>query len=370
MREETCLDVLRGKIEESRGGDYKEAFEKEVVGTVVLTSYNNRTYSIAGVDWDSNPLSTFDTRDGKVSFKDYYQTRYNLPVREGRQPLLISRMSARDTRGGRDQPAILVPELCRTTGLTDSMRSNFQMMKALGEYTRMEPTKRVDRLNDFAKRILTTKASAETLTKFGVAMDQNLLRISGRALNGEKILFGREREAEYDPASADWTPALRNNEMYTNETCTKWALTYPRKVAQEVAAFLKLMVEVSNGFNYQMAQPKMIELQDDRVNSYAQEVGKMVQKDPKLIMCVFMGSAPTNAVRYATIKKLTAVTNAVPTQCILAKTMTPKRGAPVSTLKSVATKVVMQINCKLGGAPWMVRKKLSFILIFNTFDLD
>lgn len=360
MREETCLDVLRDKIANAgrQGGDHREQFEKEIVGTVVLTSYNNRTYSVAGVNWDMNPLSTFDTRDGKVSFKDYYQTRYRLPVREGRQPLLIARVSARDTRGGRDQPALLVPELCRTTGLTDSMRTNFHMMKALGEYTRMDPTKRVQRLMAFSKRLLTTPASSETLTKFGVAMNQNLMKIPGRVLNGEQILFGRGKVADYDAASADWTPAIRNSEMYTNETCTKWALTFPRKISQEVTAFLKLMVEVSNGFSYQMAQPKMIELNDDRVNSYAQEVGELIKKDPKLIMCVFMGAAPTNAVRYATIKKLTAVANAIPTQCILAKTLTPKKGANISTLKSVATKVVMQINCKLGGAPWMVSKKL------------
>lgn len=361
MREDTCLDVLRTKTQEARqhGGDYKEQFEKEIVGTVVLTGYNNRTYSIAGVNWEMNPRSTFDTRDGEVSFREYYQSRYNLPVREERQPLLISRVTARDTRGGRNQPALLIPELCRTTGLTDAMRSNFQMMKVLGEYTRMDPTKRVDGLNDFSRRIRTTPASAQTLDKFGVAMDQHLMRIAGRVLTAEQMLFGQGRTAEYDAATADWTPAIRNNQMYENERCVKWAIFFPRKVSQEVAAFLKLMIEVSNGFNYDMGTPKIIELADDRVQSYAKEVTEFVKKDPKMLMCVFMGSAPTNAVRYATIKKITAVANAIPTQCILSKTLTPKRGANISTLKSVATKVVMQINCKLGGAPWMVRMEIS-----------
>jgi aubergine len=107
MRLETCLDVLRNLS--NQGGNYRESFEREVVNTVVLTGYNNRTYSIAGVNWDMSPASRFTTRDGETSFIDYYRTRYQLTIREARQPLLLARLSARDIRGGREQQALLVP---------------------------------------------------------------------------------------------------------------------------------------------------------------------------------------------------------------------------------------------------------------------
>lgn len=54
--------------------------------------------------------------------------RYNLTIKEQHQPLLISRPKEKDLRGGRksDDPILLVPELCRATGITDEMRSNFR----------------------------------------------------------------------------------------------------------------------------------------------------------------------------------------------------------------------------------------------------
>lgn len=107
MRLETCLDVLRNLT--NQGGNYRESFEREIVNTVVLTGYNNRTYSIAGVNWDMTPASTFATRDGETSFIDYYRKRYQLTIREARQPLLLARLSARDVRSGREQQALLVP---------------------------------------------------------------------------------------------------------------------------------------------------------------------------------------------------------------------------------------------------------------------
>jgi aubergine len=352
MRYDTCLNVLQSLTQE--GGDFRAKFEKDVVGTVVLTDYNNKTYSIAGVNWEMNPASRFTTRQGEISFSDYYRTRYNLPIRDQRQPLLIARLSARDIRGGREQQALLVPELCRTTGLTDGMRQNFQMMKALGEYTRMEPTRRVQRLLDFSRRFHSTPECMEALSKFNVSLETPLLQVSGRFLPPENILFGNDRSATYEAAKADWTPAIRNNSQYSNVSLKKWIVIYPKKIAKEVNDFLKLLVEVANGLGYEVAQPKKFEIADDRVANYYDEVKKACHLDPKMIMCFFMGNQPTNAVRYATVKKLTYVTNSIPSQCILAKTITPKRGAAIGSIRSVATKVVLQLNSKLGGAPWMV----------------
>jgi aubergine-like protein len=51
---------------------------------------------------------------------------------------------------------------------------------------------------------------------------------------------------------------------------------------------------------------------------------------------------------YSAIKKKCCVDIPVPTQVMLYKNITR------DNVKSVATKVAVQINCKLGGAPWTV----------------
>lgn len=52
--------------------------------------------------------------------------------------------------------------------------------------------------------------------------------------------------------------------------------------------------------------------------------------------------------RYASIKKMGCCTYGVPTQVIVQKTLNNKG------LMSIATKVAIQLNCKIGGTPWLV----------------
>lgn len=52
--------------------------------------------------------------------------KYNKTIRDLNQPLLVSSSKLKDVRGGQKNNIILIPELCRATGLTEDMRSNFR----------------------------------------------------------------------------------------------------------------------------------------------------------------------------------------------------------------------------------------------------
>lgn len=113
---------------------------------------------------------------------------------------------------------------------------------------------------------------------------------------------------------------------------------------------------------YTMGDPKMIKLSDDRKEAYVYALEEISGKDPKMIMCV----VPNNAAdRYAAIKRKTCVERAIPTQVIVAKTLQPKKGG----LMSIATKVMIQLNCKLGGAPWMIKFPLKGVMAIG-FDVS
>jgi aubergine-like protein len=64
-----------------------------------------------------------------VNFLDYYKNRYGITIRDESQPLLIVKASEKSQRDGNDGPVILVPELCNMTGLADSQREDFKLMK-------------------------------------------------------------------------------------------------------------------------------------------------------------------------------------------------------------------------------------------------
>lgn len=109
--------------------NFKDTVQKSLLGAVVITPYNNKTYTIRDIDFDQTPLSTFKTKDGDKTYVEYYKTNYGLDVHDLQQPMLISykerKMIGQNGRGQEDRLTIsLLPELTQLTGLTDEMRSD------------------------------------------------------------------------------------------------------------------------------------------------------------------------------------------------------------------------------------------------------
>lgn len=204
MRQDTVYDLLR----EFKG----DAFKKEVIGSIVLTDYNNKvrtskifarpfastsnyfqTYRVDDVDFEATPLSTFDQKGTQVTYADYYLNRYNIVIRDKKQPMLVSNPKARDKRDGRNQLIYLIPELCRATGLTDKMRSNFQLMRSMAGHTQMDPERRKARLLTLSRRLHNSGESVAAFEKFHTDISQDLVKFTGRQLKQETMVFGNDR---------------------------------------------------------------------------------------------------------------------------------------------------------------------------------
>lgn len=248
-----------------------------------------------------------------------------------------------------------MPELLLVTGLTDSMRNNFQLMRAMAEHTRLDPLKRVERLLTFNNRLNTTAKSKEQFSQFHTKLRPELVEFTGREIAQESMFFGEGKEFTNDSKNVDWTNAMKTACMHTSVDLTRWIIISPKRANAETTKFLSLLNEVASGMKYTMGNPKIVEISDDRVNTYATELQKVIRLDPKFIMIVLPNA---NADRYATVKKITCIQNAIPTQVVVQKTMMAKNGN-WGGVKSVATKVLIQMNCKLGGAAWTVKIPLT-----------
>lgn len=89
------------------------------------------------IDFDSCPETTFLKKEVPTSFKDYYKTQYQETITDLSQPLLVHK----DRKTGNE--VMLIPELCCLTGLTDSMRADFRLMKDLSVITHTDANKKV-----------------------------------------------------------------------------------------------------------------------------------------------------------------------------------------------------------------------------------
>lgn len=126
IRTDTVLDVLLQCYRDNRE-DYKTAFENRVLGSVVLTTYNNNTYKITDINYNENPENVFHLKDGTTkTYIEYYAEKHKKNITDRRQPLLISRSTKRQERAGQTEFFALVPELCCLTGFDDEMRNNQQ----------------------------------------------------------------------------------------------------------------------------------------------------------------------------------------------------------------------------------------------------
>lgn len=164
LRTETILEILVN-LGRKGASNLKGEAEKALLGTSVVTKYNNKNYKIDGIDFEDSPRGTFTNQRGEtISFIEYYERQYGIKIKDEKQPMLINRPKIKGLAEGQTERIIkLVPELCFPTGLTgkktftasilevisliififlDAQRADFKIMKELGTYTRLTPPQR------------------------------------------------------------------------------------------------------------------------------------------------------------------------------------------------------------------------------------
>lgn len=360
FRSDTVHDTIRGLTRS--GGDYKINVERAVVGMTVMTEYNNATYRVDGVNWDINPASTFETKDGPVSFCSYYKSKFGLSIKDERQPLLISKASARNIRAGQTSDICLVPEFCRITGLTDTERTDFKVMRALAQATAQDPLSRVKRLLDFSKRLGGNARSIQSYQDNGMTMEKQLVTLRGRRMKQEVIFLGNETEVDLaNRDNADWTKSLQSNKMFVSVLSAKlknWFFVYPKRLERSAQLFWNTFSGPANRLDgNRITNPIWKALNGDTNRDYVQGLNEVMSKDPSFIMVLVPND---KADRYEAIKKTTLCSSrVVPTQVINDR----KTVSNNKDLLSIATKVAIQVNCKLGGIPWFVDFRLAGIMI-------
>ena len=72
--------------------------------------------------------------------------------------------------------------------------------------------------------------------------------------------------------------------------------------------------------------------------------------------------------RYSCIKKKCCLDNAVPSQVVTLKAIAPRGEKAAAGLMSIATKVVIQMNAKVSGVPWMIELPLKGLMTIG-FDV-
>lgn len=347
MRTQNAYELLR-EIRAADPVNFKQLAASSLIGSCIFTKYNNKTYTIEDIAWNMSPQDTFPTRDGNtISFIDYYKQQYDITLTDESQPLLINRKNVRVSGSTEKVEKIvcLVPEISYLTGLTNSMRNDFTVMKDIAHYTRVTPNQRVAALRKYLENVQNSPEAQKVLASWGLRIGNDNILLSGRQLENEIIYFGNNQCKTND--NCDWSRAAGDNQVTGPVDMNNWIVFYTDRDRKYAMEFSDLMCRLGNVMGCRITQPKQIKLPDDRSETYIKMCQQNINKHTQIV--VFICPNMRND-RYSIIKRICCTQIPVASQVINSRTLSnPQK------IRSIVQKIALQMTCKLGGTLWTVR---------------
>ncbi|KAM5224618.1 piwi-like protein 4 isoform 7-T12 [Hipposideros larvatus] len=236
--------------------------------------------------------------------------------------------------------------------LTSRVTSDFQLMKAVAEKTRLSPLERQQRLARLADDIQRNKDARFELETWGLHFGCQM-SLAGRVVPSEKILM---QDHICQPASAaDWSKDMRTWKILSTQSLNKWLIICSDRAENVTENFLSCLRRVGSSMGFNVDYPKIIKVQETPA-AFFSAIQKHFDPGVQLVMCIL----PSNqqSYYYDSIKKYLSSDCPVPSQCVLVQTLN-KQGM----MMSVASKIAMQMNCKLGGELWAVEIPLKSLMV-------
>ncbi|OBS73023.1 hypothetical protein A6R68_12405, partial [Neotoma lepida] len=359
IRNDSVLDVMHAIYQQNKE-HFQDECSKLLVGSIVITRYNNRTYRIDDVDWNKTPKDSFVMSDGKeITFLEYYSKNYGITVKEDDQPLLIHRPSERQNNHGTllKGEILLLPELSFMTGIPEKMKKDFRAMKDLTQQINLSPKQHHSALECLLQRISQNDTANNELTRWGLSLQKDVHKIEGRLLPMERINL---RSTSFVTSEdLNWVKEVTRDASILTIPMHFWALFYPKRAMDQARELVNMLEKIAGPIGMRISPPAWVELKDDRIETYIRTIQSLLGVEGKIqmVVCIIMG---TRDDLYGAIKKLCCVQSPVPSQVINVRTISQ----PIR-LRSVAQKILLQMNCKLGGELWGVDIPLKQLMVIG-----
>ncbi|XP_068460934.1 piwi-like protein 2 [Clinocottus analis] len=358
LRNDSVLNVMNTLYQQSKE-NFQEECTKELIGNIIITRYNNCTYRIDAIQWDKSPKDTFTLMDGtETTFVEYYSKNYGIAIKEMDQPLLMHRPKERSKPGGKQiitGEILLVPELSFMTGIPEKMRKDFRSMKDLNMHINVNGEQYTHSLKQLLKNISTNPESRKELAQWGLDIDSEIMVTKGRILPLETICL--QSSSSTAGADVSWSREVVRDASISSVPLKIWAIFYPRRCAEQAEELVSTFIKVSGPIGMRLERPIRVELRDDRTETYIKSIHSQLTNEPnmQLVVSIMVGNRDD---LYSAIKKLCCVKSPIPSQAINIRTISQ----PLK-LKSIAQKILLQMNCKLGGELWTVSVPLKHLMV-------
>lgn len=226
--------------------------------------------------------------------------------------------------------------------------NDFHFKQDLDSITKLTCQKRYDQVVGLINKINNKPDAQAELNKWNMNFSTDVIKFETKVLLQNKILFSNTLIDKAQPKG--WDIEVQKARHISSVSLNNWIVFYLPREHDSVGLLINEIIDISRNMGFIVSNPKRIRLEDSRGNSaqlFAQSVKKELgeAKDQKvqMIFCITPNKAKDT---YDVIKRLCCLTYGVPCQIVTSNTLNSKN------VKSILTKVAIQICCKLGGEIW------------------
>ena len=335
IQNETILDYLN-HYKYQKNKDLQKEIRDELIGRSFKVSYAKRNYKIDDVLFDRSPkLQTFNYEGETINLIKYYEEAKKLKIRDPNQPLILVRKT--DSQG---DPLSLyfVPELCFLAGLDDDAIKDGRFMRELANYTKLDPNNRVNKTNEFID-LLKNPGSKEKCEAYGIEVRPLKNLFTAYYMKETKLIAGGGKPIK---ANDKLFPVLEKIPM------RNWLCFYEKSNYNDAENLYNTLAKASKGYGLKIDEPEWIEMPNKATyQDWADTADDYFGRGKKREFDFVVFLLGKNDRMYAQLKRHSLCINGYVSQVVKAKTLQRKGGT-----MSVCSKILLQLNAKLGGVSY------------------
>ena len=349
-RSETILDFIKTNKYN------KDLINSKLVGCSFKFQFAKRHYIIDEIFFDRNPSNQKINYEGESNnFIDYYQKAYNAEIKDLNQPLILVRK-----KGSNDEQINLyfVPEFCNLTNIEEEEISNSNFLQNISVYTKLNPNEKVESINNFLNllqdetenKLLENMSSKKKYNEYGI----NIIPLGLiQAYYMKKTEFANEENKKID--ASKFSGGRDKVSLIKKISPVNWVLFYEKNKDNNEGYIIEKLKAASGKYGLTFNEPTKIVMScDDNAQQWIDKANEYFGEGKKENdFALFLLGNNSNYL-YPKLKVHSLCTNGYISQVVKLDTLW--EADKDRTIISICSKILLQINAKLGGATYTIKK--------------
>lgn len=233
------------------------------------------------------------------------------------------------------------------------MRSDFRLMGDLAKITHTNAQQKCNEIKNLMQNFAKNPKCVEKQKLWHMQFNDTPQEIKGYKYGAGRLVMGAG--ANGAPNSFDIEASARDidrkiqGKMFTQVPLEKWAIFHGDRDAQIGNQFKSTMAECLQTCGYDKSEPKMCMVKPAvKPDNWIKELKKQLDEGVQMVVLLLPGQKG-KCTLYDDVKRYLLEEFPIPSQVVLVGTI--QKG---KNLRSIVSKVLIQMNAKVGGTPWAV----------------